>query len=124
MIECNLEIIEDYAFSNLKQLVGLDLTKNNFEKLERNALSQLINLKNFSMRDNRLQSIDSTYMFVHLINLKKLFKMLFMVETILLIKSILLIILFIILIVIENKYHINKKININKNSYILNKFIS
>ena len=72
MIECNLEIIEDYAFSNLKQLVGLDLTKNNFEKLGRNTLSQLINLKNFSMCDNRLQSIDSTYMFLHLRNLKKL----------------------------------------------------
>ena len=72
MIECNLEIIEDYAFSNIKQLVVLDLTKNNFEKLGKNALSKLINLKNFSMRDNLLQSIDSTYMFLHLRNLKKL----------------------------------------------------
>lgn len=44
MRECNLEMIEDGAFSNMKQFLEFDLSKYNFEKLERNILSELLSI--------------------------------------------------------------------------------
>ena len=57
--ECNVEIIEDDAFSNLKQLVYLDLDRNLLATLKKEHFSQLINLKWLAVRDNRLEFIDN-----------------------------------------------------------------
>ena len=58
MKKCNLEMIEDGALSNLKELLHLDLAENKFEKLEEKHVCELVNLEYFCMCKNRLQFID------------------------------------------------------------------
>ena len=45
IIRCNIEIIEDDAFSNLKHLVRLDLSDNLLETQDKRVFSELINLE-------------------------------------------------------------------------------
>ena len=69
MINCNLEIIEDDAFSISENLILLDLRENSLKNLYKRLFSKLVNLKYFSMRKNRLESIENG-MFSHMKYLK------------------------------------------------------
>lgn len=67
----DLEIIDHDAFSNMKQLVSLDLSFNNIESLDRRLFSGLINLESLKLNHNRLKSLDEN-IFSNLKNLKEL----------------------------------------------------
>ena len=54
----NLEIIDENAFSILKQLVHLDLSSNRIESLEKMTFFELVNLNYLDLRSNRLKSLD------------------------------------------------------------------
>ena len=72
ILQCNLETIEDDAFSNIKnQLIRLNLcgcTSSTFEKI---ILSQLTNLEELQFRNSQLLSIHKD-MFSNMKNLKEL----------------------------------------------------
>lgn len=69
MTNCNLEIIEDDAFSSSENLILLDLRENLLKNLYKRLFSKLVNLKYFSMHKNRLESIENG-MFSHMRNIK------------------------------------------------------
>ena len=69
MINCDLEIIEDDAFSSSENLILLDLRENLLKNLYKRLFSKLVNLKYFSIRKNRLESIENG-MFSHMKYLK------------------------------------------------------
>ena len=54
----NLRIIDQDAFSNLKQLVRLDLSNNCIESLDRKLFSGLIHLKRLDLHLNRIKWLD------------------------------------------------------------------
>lgn len=66
-----LQITDYDAFSDLKQLVSLDLSHNSIESLDRRCFSNLISLENLNLSNNRLKSLDES-IFSHLKKLKKL----------------------------------------------------
>ena len=67
----NLEIIDENAFSILKQLVHLDLSSNRIESFDKMTFFELVNLNYLDLRFNRLKSLDEK-MFSGLKNLKTL----------------------------------------------------
>ena len=69
--KCNIEMIEDDAFSNLKQLVSLDLYRNLLVTLKPHYFSELINLEYLELSDNRIESIEKN-VFSNLKNLREL----------------------------------------------------
>ena len=66
---CNLETIEDNAFSNLKHLVRLDLNTNFFVTLKKQYFPKLINLQYLILKYNRIEYIEKN-VFSNLKNLK------------------------------------------------------
>ena len=68
---CNLEMIEDDAFSNIKQLIRLNLSGNPFKTLEKRIFSQLINLEELHLGNSKLVSIEKN-MFSNMKNLREL----------------------------------------------------
>lgn len=71
MDECKLEMIEDDAFSNLKQLVRLDLSNNLLETLNNPSFSGLINLEYLNLSNNKIKCIDD-FVFSNLKKLRRL----------------------------------------------------
>ena len=69
MSNCNLEIIENDAFSISKKLKYLDLSENIFKNISKLDFSKLSNLEYFYMRKNCLESIENGS-FSHMKNLK------------------------------------------------------
>lgn len=67
----NLEIIDEDAFSNLKQLVYLDLSVNRIESLDKMTFFELVNLNHLDLSFNRLKNFDEN-MFWRLKKLKTL----------------------------------------------------
>ena len=63
-----LRIIKNDTFSNLKQLLTLDLSNNCLENIEQNAFLSLHNLETLDLSNNQLTSLDSK-LFVGLNNL-------------------------------------------------------
>lgn len=71
MNECKLEMIDDDAFSNLKQLVRLDLSKNLLQTLNNPSFSGLINLEYLNLSNNKIKCIDD-FVFSNLKKLQRL----------------------------------------------------
>lgn len=67
----NLQKIDPDVFSNLKQLVSLDLSYNIIETLDRRLFSSLINLESLYLNNNHLKTLEGN-IFSDLMNLKKL----------------------------------------------------
>lgn len=65
----HLNIIDADAFSNLKQLVSLDLSRNCIESLDRKLFSGLIHLESLDLHLNRIKCLDEK-IFSDLKNLK------------------------------------------------------
>ena len=59
MVKCNVETIEDDAFSQLKELIVLDLRENLLERLYKRDFSQLVNLEYINVRKNRIEFIEN-----------------------------------------------------------------
>ena len=59
MINCSIETIEDKAFSNLKGLVILDLSKNLLKRLYKRYFSELVNLEYVLMFKNCIEFIEN-----------------------------------------------------------------
>lgn len=53
-----LGLIENEAFSNLTNLVHLDLSSNRIESINQKLFSQLTNLKSLNLKNNQIQSIE------------------------------------------------------------------
>ena len=53
-----LRLIENDAFSNLTNLIHLDLSGNGIDPINQNFFSQLINLKSLNLKDNRILTIE------------------------------------------------------------------
>ena len=58
---CNLKVIEPDAFSRLKQLNCLDLSKNHITSIEKDTFSCLKNLKILDLSRNELTNLDAEY---------------------------------------------------------------
>ena len=53
-----IRIIDNITFSNMKQLISLDLSSNCIESISKSAFSDLINLKYLNLNSNRIERID------------------------------------------------------------------
>ena len=58
---CEIEVIESDAFSNMQQLTSLNLSYNRIEFIEKNTFSSLKNLQTLDLRDNKLTNFDPKY---------------------------------------------------------------
>ena len=58
---CNLEAIENDAFSNLTRLNCLDLSNNSLTFIEKRTFSKLKNLKTLDLSGNKLKRINSNF---------------------------------------------------------------
>ena len=67
----NLRVIDKDSFSDLKQLVYLDLRMNGIETIDQFAFYELVNLKKLDLSHNKIKSIDEK-MFCRLKKLKTL----------------------------------------------------
>ena len=68
----NLRVIDKDSFSNLKQLVYLDLSMNGIETIDQFAFYELVNLKELNLNRNKIISIDEK-MFCRLKKLNTLY---------------------------------------------------
>ena len=59
--DCKVEEIEPDAFSNLKQLNCLDLSKNKLKFIEKDTFSNLKNLKMVDLSKNELTNLDAKF---------------------------------------------------------------
>ena len=70
IINCNVEMIEENGFSNIKhQLVRLDLERNLIVTLKSFYFSELVNLEYLILSDNRIECIEKN-VFSNLKNLR------------------------------------------------------
>ena len=61
IIDCNIEVIEHKAFSNVKSLRFLDLSQNRIKFIEKKTFSILKNLEVLDLSSNELTDVDSKF---------------------------------------------------------------
>ena len=61
IVLCDLEIIDDNAFSNVKHLYYIDFSNNRISFIPKNAFSNLKNLKTLYLISNGLNNLDREY---------------------------------------------------------------
>ena len=61
MIKCDIETIDNDAFSNFTQLAYIDLSENLINFIGKNAFSNLINLKGMNLSFNKLTHFDAQF---------------------------------------------------------------
>lgn len=72
LIKCNIETIEDDAFSHLKDLIILDLSDNLLKSLYNQQYSGLVGLEKIILFKNRIEDIEDG-IFSHMKNLKNIY---------------------------------------------------
>ena len=61
IIDSEIEIIESDSYSNMQQIISLDLSRNRIKLIEKNAFSNLKNLQTLNLSYNRLTNVDRNF---------------------------------------------------------------
>lgn len=61
IVLCDLQMIDENAFSNVKHLYYIDLSNNRISFIAKNAFSNLKNLKTLNLMSNGLKNLDREY---------------------------------------------------------------